>query len=169
MPGSTGNKSGAASEASGAAQSGAAAQGGQATYSKEQLDRLVAEAVAAEKVKYADYDTYKDKAAKYDAAEEAGKSELQKATDRAAALQAEVDKMKAAAAVSSIRAKVAAEMHVPESLLMGSTEEECRKHAKAIQDFAGKTDYPAVKDNGETGGSGGATSPRDAFASWFNL
>lgn len=168
MPGSTGNKSGAASEASGAAQSGAAAQGGQATYSKEQLDRLVAEAVAAEKAKYADYDTFKDKAAKYDAAEEAGKSELQKATDKAAALQTEVDRMKAAEELRSIRVKVAAETKVPESLLVGSTEEECRASAKALQEYAGRTDYPDVNDAGEAGGSGGSLSPREAFANWYN-
>ena len=61
------------------------------TFTQEQVDAIVAERLKRERAKYADYDDLKTKATKYDEAEEASKSELQKATEKAAALQKRLD------------------------------------------------------------------------------
>ena len=50
---------------------------------QEDLDIIVGERLKREREKYADYEALKEKAAKYDQAEEASKSELQKATEKA--------------------------------------------------------------------------------------
>lgn len=56
------------------------------TFTQQDVDRIVSERLAREKAKYEDYDTLKEKAQMYDAAEEASKTELQKAQDKAAIL-----------------------------------------------------------------------------------
>ncbi len=66
------------------------------TFTQAELDAIVADRLARERAKYPDYETFKAKAARYDAAEEAGKSELQKATEQAAALKSELDGLKKA-------------------------------------------------------------------------
>jgi len=88
------------------------------TFTQEEVNAIVGKRLHEEKEKYADYDELKNKAAKYDEAEEASKSELQKATERAEGLQKEVDKMKRDKRLHEIRAKVAKETGVsPDRLL----------------------------------------------------
>ena len=77
------------------------------TFTQSQLDAIIQERVARERGKYADYDELKEKAGKFDAAEEANKTELQKATERADKLQAQVDSMTKAEKLRDMRAKVA--------------------------------------------------------------
>lgn len=136
------------------------------TFTQSELDAIVRDRLQRERNKYADYDAYKEKAEKFDAAEEAQKSELQKATDRAEALQKELDGLKQADAVRKIREEVAKEAGVPTSLLTGGTKEECEAQAKEILAFAKPNNYPSVRDGGEvrTTGSG---KTRDQFASWL--
>lgn len=136
------------------------------TFTQEELDKIVGERLQRERAKYADFEALKEKAAKFDAAEEAQKSELQKATERAEALQKELNTLKHADSVRSIRDKVAAETGVPVSLLNAEDEEGCKVQAKAILEFAKPQGYPVVKDSGEVRKtSGGAT--RDKFKDWF--
>ncbi|MBQ1571918.1 MAG: hypothetical protein IIZ78_12380, partial [Clostridiales bacterium] len=47
------------------------------TFTQDELNAIVGKRLAEEKGKYADYDVLKAKAAKFDEAEEAAKSELQ--------------------------------------------------------------------------------------------
>ena len=108
---------------------------------------------------------YKSKAEKYDQLEEANKSELQKATERAQALEAEIDGMKKAEQIRTIKAKVATETGVPESLLTGTTEEECKAQADAILNFAKPQGYPTVRDGGEVHNVGKPTT-KQQFAEW---
>ena len=68
--------------AAGAAAQATPAQPAGKTFTQAELDAIVADRLARERAKYPDYENLKAKAAKYDAAEEAGKSELQKATDQ---------------------------------------------------------------------------------------
>ena len=122
--------------------------------------------MARERNKYADYDALKAKAQQFDAAEEAGKTELQKATERAEKLQQQVDALTKANSLRDMRSKVANATGVPESLLSGETEEACTAQAKAILDFAKPNGYPQVKDGGEiTHKTTGST--REQFATWF--
>jgi hypothetical protein len=108
---------------------------------------------------------YKSKAEKYDQLEEANRSELQKATERAQALEAEIDGMKKAEQIRTIKAKVATETGVPAELLTGTTEEECKAQASAILNFAKPQSYPTVRDSGEVHNVGKPTT-KQQFAEW---
>lgn len=114
---------------------------------------------------------FKSKAEKYDELEEANKSELQKATEKANKLQSELDAIKKAEEVRNIREKVAKETGIPLaslSLLTGETEEECMTQAKTILEIAkAETNYPHVKDGGEVANIN-ALKPEDKFREWFN-
>lgn len=51
--------------------------GQQKTFTQEELDAIIAERLGRERQKYADYDSLKQKAGKYDEQQEANKTELQ--------------------------------------------------------------------------------------------
>ena len=137
------------------------------TFSQDEVNAIVGKRLAEEKVKYADYDDLKAKAAKFDEVEEANKSELQKATERAATLEQELNSMKKAEEVRTVRETVAKETGIPAHLLTGTTEEECKAQAAAIADYAKPSPYPAVKDAGEVNNVGKVTT-RQQFAEWSN-
>ena len=92
--------------------------------SKEELDKII----AAELAKFADYDELKGKAAKLDEAEQASKTELQRAQEAAQA--AEKRAQEAEAKVT--RAEVAEAKGVPASVLRGTTKEELEAHADEV-------------------------------------
>lgn len=137
------------------------------TFTQEELDGIVRDRLQRERAKYADYDSLKDKAAKFDELEEANKTELQKATDKAKELQRQLDDIKKADSIRVMRASVAKDSGVPAELLTGNTEEECAAQAKSILDFAKPSAYPNVKDGGEARFTG-KRNTRDQFAEWFN-
>ena len=58
--------------------------------SQDELDRIVGQRLARERSKYADYDDLKAKAAKFDEADQASKSEMQKLQDAIAERMAAV-------------------------------------------------------------------------------
>ena len=136
------------------------------TFTQTELDNIINERLQRERSKYADYNSLKEKAAAYDQHVEASKSELQKAQDKAASLQKELDGLRQAAAIKEIREKVSKDTGVPTDLLTGSTEEECKTQAAAIQAYA-KPTYPNVRDAGEPSGQQ-KTSTDQQFADWFN-
>ena len=142
-----------ANAAASAAQTTPAAQPGGKTFTQAELDAIVADRLARERAKYPDYESIKAKAEKYDAAEEAGKSELQKANERAAALKTELDGLKKANQLRELRASVAKEKGVPEALLTGETEEACKAQADAISSAttakAGGVNYGAIEWDAE--------------------
>lgn len=137
------------------------------TFTQQELDAIIGERLSREREKYADYDSLKDKAAKFDQLEEASKSELQKAQEQAAEFKATAENLKNEIATRNAREKIATEKGVPAYLLTGATEEECTKQAEALLEWGGKQKkYPNVKDSGEVHGSNVKT--RDQFADWFN-
>jgi hypothetical protein len=100
---------------------------------QEAFDRIIGERVARTKAQYADYDDLKTKAEKFDAAEQANLSELEKERKRA-----EVAEQKAAAyEAKEQRAKWAVEIvkdsSVPASALRGSTKEELAEHFEQLK------------------------------------
>ena len=119
------------------------------TFTQDELNAIVGKRLAEEKSKFADYEDLKAKASKFDEMEEANKSELQKATERANALESELKAMKSAEEIRLMREKVANETGIPLNLLNGSTEEECKAQAEAIKAYATPNGYPKVKDGGE--------------------
>ena len=103
-------------------------------------------------------------AAKAKEIEEAGKSELEKAQERIAALEAEKRESEQAA----LRARLAADAGVPAELIAGGTEEEMTASAAALKSFvdeklaeAGGPKLPAV---GAVGRDGGSAIDKDAEA-----
>ena len=135
----------------------------QTTFTQDDVNRIVAKRVA----KYADYDELKQKAAKFDEQVEAGKSELQKATERASSLQAELDALKQAESIRVMREEVANAKGIPARLLTGTTAEECEAQAADLLAWAEKTGsgYPKIPD----GGDPITTKPaREQFADWLN-
>lgn len=133
------------------------------TFTQDDVNRIVAKRVA----KYADYDELKQKAAKFDEQVEAGKSELQKATDKANSLQAELDALKKAESLRTMREEVANAKGVPARLLTGNTAEECEAQAADMIAWAQKSNsgYPKVPDGGDPVSSKPA---REQFAEWLN-
>lgn len=141
---------------------------GERTFTQSELNAIVADRLGRERDKYQDYAALKEKADKYDAEQEAGKTELQKATEKVAALQAQVEAYTKADNLRSIREKVSQETGVPANLLYGEDEDSCKAQAQAILDYAKpQTGGTVIRDGGEpqvklTG------STRDQFADWFN-
>ena len=136
------------------------------TFTQAELNAIVQKRLGEQAAKYENYEELKEKALKFDEIEEQNKSELQKANERAQALEAELNGMKKANTVREIREEVAAELGVPVRLLNGSTNEECEVQAKEILNFAKPNAYPSVPDAGEVR-STGAGNTRDQFANWF--
>lgn len=134
------------------------------TFTQAELDTIIADRLTREKAKYADYETLKDKAAKYDA-EADKRTELEKVADKASKLEKQLEAMTHASAVRDIRDKVAAELKVPASLLTADTEADCRVQAQAIIEFA-RPQYPNVKDGGENQQTYTGDT-REQFATWF--
>jgi hypothetical protein len=138
------------------------------TFTQSELNAIVTDRLSREREQYADYAALKEKAEKYDAAQEADKTDLQKATDKVAALQAQVEAYTKADNLRRIREKVSKETGVPASLLYGEDEDSCKAQAQAILDYAKpQTGGTAIRDGGEPQGKPGG-STRDQFADWFN-
>ena len=139
------------------------------TFTQEEVNGIVNDGLARERKKYEgiDLETLKSKAAKFDEMEESNKSELEKANERANALQAKLDGIQKEKELSEMRSKVAEEIGVPANLLNGASEDECREQAEAIKAFAVPSGYPSVRDGGEPQITS-KKSVRDEFASWAN-
>lgn len=122
------------------------------TFTQAEMDAIIGDRLKRERAKYQDYDDLKAKATAFDEAAEASKSDLQKATERAENLQAQLDALTKANAERELRDRISAETGVPAALLRGSSEEDLKAQAEAIMGFANasKASYPQVKDGGET-------------------
>lgn len=140
-------------------------QGAKATFTQEEVNQIVKDRLSRESAKFSDYEELKAKAAKFDEQEEAQKTELQKANEKAAALESELNSLKAENELNAIRSKVASETGLPLNLITATTEELCREQAKAILEYAKPGSYPKVKDNGETKVTGKQTT-REQFKEW---
>ena len=121
------------------------------TFTQAEMDTIIGERLARERAKYSDYEELKNKADAFDAAEEATKSDLQKATERAESLQAQLDALTKANEERALKEKISEETGIPVKLLRGSSEEDLRAQAEAIKSYAKAVEpsYPNVKDGGE--------------------
>ena len=107
------------------------------TFTQAEMNAIIsaADRLSRERSKYADYDDLKAKAQQFDAAQEAGKTELQKANEKAAKLQEQLDTLTKANTLRDIRGKVAAATGVPAELLSGDTEEACTAQAQHLAGY----------------------------------
>lgn len=140
--------------------------GTEKNFTQAEIDAIIEGRLAREKQKYADYESLKEKAVKYDEFQQQNKSELQKATEKADALQAELDKLKKEGTVRQVREKVSKELNIPAELLSGEDEETCKKQAEAILKFAKPKSYPGTIENRrrETNSNQQADAGMRAFA-----
>ena len=134
------------------------------TFTQAEMNAIISDRLSRERSKYADYGDLKAKAQQFDAAQEAGKTELQKANEKAAKLQEQLDTLTRANTLRELRSKVAAATGVPAELLSGDTEESCTAQAQAILKFA-QPGYPSVRDGGEVRNKP-TGSTRQQFADW---
>lgn len=137
------------------------------TFTQSELNAIISDRLKRESEKYADYETLKEKASRFDEIEEASKTELQKANERAAKLETELSQLRKNEQIRTIREKVATEHGIPASLLSGDSEETCTEQAKALLEFKSAATYPTVKDGGEIQNNL-KRSTRDEFADWAN-
>ena len=96
--------------------------------SQEELNKLIGARINQVKSQFADYDDLKAKAAKVDEAEEASKTELQKAQERIA----ELEKRSVTAERAALVTRIASEEGVIPEVLTGDTEDEMRAAAKRV-------------------------------------
>lgn len=138
------------------------------TFTQAELNAIVQKRLGEQAAKYGNYEELKEKALKFDEIEDKAKTELQKATERADALEKELEGMKKADAVRKIREEVSKETGVPAHLINGETKEQCEEQARAIMTFAKPSSYPVVKDGGEASTHAGSGKTRDQFANWLS-
>lgn len=138
------------------AQTPAAEGSGERTFTQEQVDTIVRERLARAKAQVPpDYEELRAKAAKYDEAQEAAKSELERANERAARAEAALEEANARMAHAELVARVSRETGVPASLLHGTTEEELSASAAAVSEYveAQRPAYPRDKGGAAAGGA----------------
>lgn len=100
--------------------------------SQDELERVLSKRLDRERAKFADYGDLKDKAAKYDEAVAASKTELERERERATAAEARAQ----VAELGSLRARIAAEENVPVEVLHGDDEDAIRATAKRVRQWA---------------------------------
>lgn len=122
--------------------------------SQEQLDGILKGRLARERekaaAKFADYDELKAKAAKFDEAEAAQMSDLEKAKKEVEELKAAAAKRDEADRVRDLKAKVSKATGVPADLISGADEESMTAFAKAVAEFAKKPSAPALRESGKS-------------------
>lgn len=139
------------------------------TFTQDEVNGIVNDRLARERKKYEgiDLETLKSKAAKFDEMEEANKTELEKANERAKALEEQLAGIQKEKELTEMRDKVAKEIGIPSNLLTASTEDECRTQAEAIKAYAMPSGYPQVRDGGDPIVTQ-KMSTRQQFAEWAN-
>jgi hypothetical protein len=119
------------------------------TFTQAEMDAIIGDRLARERAKYADYSEIKAKAAKYDEAEEANKTELQKAVEERDALKSQLDALQAEKAHAAAVAKAATEHGVDAALLARMSGDVDENALFLKQQLANAPKYGAVPDGGE--------------------
>ena len=129
------------------------AQEPEKTFTQSELNAILTDRLSRERGKYSDYEELKSKAAQFDAAEEARKTELEKATEKVNALQKELDEIKKANEIRAMKDRVAQDTGLPADMLeflTGTDEEACKAQAKKLVERVKANGFPNVKDSGES-------------------
>lgn len=115
--------------------------------SQDELNRIIGERV--KRAKPADYDELRTKAEQFDKVQEANKSELQKAQERAEAAERRAEEFEQTA----LKTRIAVEMGVIPEVINGADEEAMRKSAQRVLDWASQGKKPTPKPTQLASGS----------------
>lgn len=118
------------------------------TFTQDEVNELMGKVRRETREKFADYDDLAKKAKAYDEAQEAAKTELEKAQEAAAKAEKELESLRAEKARNDLAAKVSAATGVPAALITGSDEESMTASANAIAAFAKSATTAAPMDKG---------------------
>ncbi len=129
---------------------GTQAASAEKTFTQAEMDAIISDRLKRERAKYADYSELQAKAAKFDEAEEANKSELQKAVEERDALKARIDKLEADKAHADAVADAAAKYGVDAALLARMSGDVEENAAYLKQTMANAPKFGHVPDGGET-------------------
>lgn len=137
--------------------------------SQEDLNRIIAERVNRERGKFADYDAMKAKAAQFDQIEQANKSDVEKANERAAKAEADAEKAKADALRLRIAAKHGISDEDADLFLTATDEATLTKQAERLAqtDADRKKTKNHVPREGTNPNSGTGSDLRDFTRSLF--
>lgn len=121
------------------------------SFTQEQVDRIVETRLAKERGKYKDYEEIKAKALKFEEAENAGKSEVDKLREANERLQKQIDDAAAAKQRDGWISEVSKSKDVPAELLRGTTLEELEAHADLLHAalHPASSGAPVSKQTGE--------------------
>lgn len=118
------------------------------TFTQDEVNEMMGKVRRETREKFADYDELAKKAAAYDEAQEAAKTELEKAQEAAAKANEELSALRAEKERNDLAAKVSAATGVPASLITGNDEESMTASANAIAAFAKTATTVAPVDKG---------------------
>lgn len=128
------------------------------TFTQSELDAIVRDRLKREREKYADYADLQKKATAYDEAQEAAKSELQRAVERAEKAETELAGIKQEQERAALVAKLAAEKGVSAEMLSRMAGDVTENAEWLAAHDAAKPKYPSVTDRGEVQGAAGTGS-----------
>lgn len=138
-------------------QQAAESEGFKPITSQEELNRLIGQRIAKVESRFGDYEDVKAKAAKFDEAQEAAKSDLEKATARAEAAESKVKEYEQRTQIATWKSEIVKDSKVPAEALRGTTREELEEHFEALK---GLISEPAATITRKSPASG-AAKPSD--------
>ena len=138
------------------------------TFTQSEMDAIIGDRLKRERAKYADYEELKGKAQQYDAAQEAAKSDLEKAVEERDALKARVDKLEADKARADAVAKAASTHGVDAELLARMTGDVEENAVFLKAQMAAQPKYGQVPDFGEAPAPGAKKGTAELFADAVN-
>lgn len=138
------------------------------TFTQSEMDAIIGDRLKRERAKYADYEEVKAKAAQYDAAQEAAKSDLEKAVEERDKLRAQLDALQAEKAHADAVAKAASEHGVDAALLARMSGDVDENALFLKQQMAGAPRYGVVPDAGEAATPAAKKSTASLFADAVN-
>ncbi|WP_407316650.1 hypothetical protein UQW22_09920 [Isoptericola halotolerans] len=145
---------------------GSGGQEFKAPESQEELNRIIESRLARERAKFADYDDLKSKAERFDKAEEANLSELEKERKAREAAEQKAAQYEAKEQRTKWIDEITKDSPVPASALRGSTREELEEHHETLKPHFTKeppkrTPVPTGKGRPDEGGSRAAAALRE--------
>lgn len=119
------------------------------TFTQAEMDAIIGDRLKRERAKYADYEDVKAKAQQFDAAQEAAKTDLEKAVEERDRLKAQLEQLESERTRAEQVAKAAAAHNVDAALLARMAGDVDENAQFLAQQLAAQPRYPNLTDKGE--------------------